>query len=62
MNNASQQAYVTKVYLRIEHPNDEVSMQRVAARTKVTPIKQILLATLKICGAIWAVKPLKNNL
>ncbi|XP_045453765.1 uncharacterized protein LOC123663070 [Melitaea cinxia] len=50
-SDASNQAYAAVVYTRIIDKNNEVHVNLVTSKTKVSPIKQVSIPRLELCGA-----------
>ena len=55
---ASELAYRGVVYLRFKDPDDIVRMALVIAKTKVSPIKNLSIPRLELCGAVIVSRPL----
>lgn len=59
-SDASKLAYSAVVYLRIKYPNGTVKVTLIAAKTKVTPVRQITIHCAELCGALLVSKLLKK--
>lgn len=57
---SSGKAYGGVVYLRIQHPNNEIECHLIAAKSKVAPIKQITIPRLELAAAHLAGKLLAS--
>ena len=49
--NTSELAYAAVVYLRLLTNHDEIQISLVASKTKVAPIKRLIIPHLELCGA-----------
>lgn len=64
-SDASKDAYAAVVYARVTNSTGETKIQLLSAKTKVSPVKQISIPRLELCGAVLAKKLLftvKNSL
>ncbi|XP_050669608.1 uncharacterized protein LOC126968633 [Leptidea sinapis] len=57
---ASIKAYGCVLFLHVTHPNHEVSIHFVCAKSKVAPLKTITLARLELCAALLASELVKQ--
>ena len=63
-SDASEKAFATSVYLRVEYKTDEVDVRFIAAKAKVSPIKAQSIPRLELLGAclmsqlVGTVKPI----
>ena len=59
-SDASERAYATVVYLRIEYVTGEVQVKFVSSKSKVAPIKQESIPRLELLGACLMAKLVNN--
>ena len=52
---ASEQAYVAVVYLRMTDTDGNIQIALVTSKIKVAPIERLVISRLELCGAqLWA--------
>lgn len=59
-SDASNVAYAAVVYLRTINASGKINVALVAAKTRVTPVKQVCIPRLELCGAVLVTKLLKE--
>lgn len=57
---ASMKAFGSVVYLHVTHPNRDISIHLVCAKSKVAPLKTITLARLELCAALLLARLVKQ--
>ncbi|XP_063377545.1 uncharacterized protein LOC134664729 [Cydia fagiglandana] len=57
---ASSLAYAGVVYLRVTDENDIIHISMLAAKTKVSPLKQLTIPRLELCAAVLTAKLLRE--
>ncbi|GFU53380.1 integrase catalytic domain-containing protein [Trichonephila clavipes] len=59
-SNASEKAYGSSIYLKSISALGEVKVSLVTSKSRVSPLKQISIPRLELCGAVLAAKLMKN--
>ncbi|XP_047986442.1 uncharacterized protein LOC125226503 [Leguminivora glycinivorella] len=59
-SDAATAAYAAVVYLRVVKASGEIRVALVAAKTRVSPVKQVCIPRLELCGAVLLAKLLKE--
>ena len=50
-SDVSEKAYLAVVYLRAEYTDDRVQISLLSSKTKVAPLKKVMIPRLELCGA-----------
>ncbi|XP_061727729.1 uncharacterized protein LOC133532886 [Cydia pomonella] len=59
-SDAAAAAYAAVVYLRVVKASGEIQVALIAAKTRVSPVKQVSIPRLELCGAVLVAKLLKE--
>jgi hypothetical protein len=59
-SDASNAAYAAVIYLRVVKASGDINVSLITAKTRVSPVKQISIPRLELCGAVLAAKLLKE--